>query len=79
MAWDSSRGTLILFGGGNDENIDYDNTWAWDGTNWNLLSPLQSPPSRSHHVMVSVAGRPLLFGGVRNLFEYLDDTWAFAG
>jgi hypothetical protein len=29
--------------------------------------------------MASVAGRPLPFGGVRNLFEYLDDTWAFAG
>jgi hypothetical protein len=28
--------------------------------------------------MVSSGGRPLVFGGVRNLLEYLDDTWIFA-
>ena len=79
MAYDAALHALILFGGGNDENVDYADTWAWDGATWIELRPRGSPPSRSHHVMASAGGRPVMFGGVRNLFEYLDDTWVLVG
>jgi hypothetical protein len=79
MAFDRALGVPVLFGGGDDESVDYGDTWAWREGTWTRLRPVVSPEGRTHAVMVAGrAGQPFLFGGVRSLFDYLDDTWRLA-
>lgn len=74
MAFDSARGEAILFGG--DTSSD---TWAWNGTSWNLRSQL-GPSPRSEHAMAydSARGRVVLFGGMTSAGE-VGDTWEWDG
>jgi hypothetical protein len=41
MAYDSSRGQTVLFGGTDGENLN--DTWVWDGATWKNESPQTSP------------------------------------
>ncbi|MBI4712504.1 MAG: hypothetical protein HY762_04270 [Planctomycetes bacterium] len=61
-------------------------TWAWDGTNWTLLTPANEPGPRGDHAMVydSARQRIVLFGGSTYDFNigswvYLNDTWEWDG
>ena len=62
MAYDSSQGEVVLFGGigggGND-------TWLWDGSNWTEANPQTSPVGRSGGTMSydSAHDQVVLFGG----------------
>ena len=74
MAFDSATGQLILFSGENASN----DTWNWDGTNWNPLSPSTSPQSRGSASMAfdPASGQLILFGGLSNsTSDTLNDTW----
>ena len=77
MAYDATRGRVVLFGGldGNFRN----DTWEWDGSTWSELSPPGSPSPRYGHAMAynSVRGRVILFGG--NDGRDCDDTWEWDG
>jgi hypothetical protein len=75
MAYDSNLKRVILFGGGDDESIDYADTWTWNGERWALFDARRSPATRTHMAVAAVRGRPMIFGGVRLLAVYLDDTW----
>ena len=81
MAFDPVRGHVILFGGrAVPSGTVLADTWEWDGTTWQPLSPAVSPPPRVGHVMQFDAARRrvVLFGGLRgNLF--FDDTWEWDG
>lgn len=65
MAYDSARGRVVLFGGQGSSD-----TWEWDGNDWTLRSPNNSPPARSRHAMAYDSARQhvVLFG---------PDTWLY--
>jgi hypothetical protein len=79
LAYDSTRGQVILFGGtGADVTND---TWTWDGKNWTQRTPASNPSARlgaaivddpDHHVV-------LLFGGRSSNGDYKGDTWQWDG
>lgn len=40
----SATGQLILFGGGAQNAVYFNDTWTWNGSNWVQLHPATSPP-----------------------------------
>ncbi len=91
MAYDSTRGRVVLFGG-----FDYNrttgitqifaDTWEWDGDNWISRAPSASPHAREGHAMAydSARGRVVLFGGsfyddTSQQHQYFADTWEWDG
>lgn len=75
-AYDSRRGVTVLFGG------DYEKeTWEYDGSSWQLVHPIQSPPARYFHAMVydEARGVVILFGGSSVDNITLGDTWEYDG
>jgi len=76
MAYDSSAGKIILFGG-NSPAGPTSETWEWNGGDWVRLTPATTPPARYGHRMVydSVRQEIVMFGGYRN--GALSDTWVF--
>jgi hypothetical protein len=75
MAYDETRGRVVLFSGWNGTNWPND-TWEWDGTNWTQRFPTTSPSGRNDHAMAYDSGRSrvILFGG-----SLLTDTWEWDG
>ena len=82
MTYDSSRGTVVLFGGTGSTSFLGD-TWEYDGTTWTEVLPGLSPPLLSDSEMVFDSGRGIavLFGvwgpGTPPLvtWEYDGTTW----
>ncbi len=83
MAFDSSRGKTVLFGGyrymGSSTKFLQD-TWEWDGWTWNRLRTPSPPPGRADHAMAyeSRRGCVILFGG-REWSKFFGATWIFKG
>jgi hypothetical protein len=89
MAYDWSRQTVVLFGGGNA--IANAETWTWDGTTWKQQQPAVSPPAREGATMAydSNTQSLVLFGGVGTCCDtagrqfpgrtQLGDTWLWDG
>jgi hypothetical protein len=79
MAYDAPRGRSLLFGGAFTDGfsvVPFDDTWAWDGSDWVELFPAVSPSPRGRHLMAYDAAREriLLFGGA-DAVEFLGGTW----
>lgn len=77
MAFDSARGVIVLFGG----QYTLDDTWEWNGTNWNPRSVGLTPPARTWHAMAydEFRRRVVLFGGRSSGGTALQDTWEWDG
>lgn len=84
-AYDSVNDEIILFGGAPTINggTTTNETWSWDGSNWTLLTPTNSPTARWTHAMAYDANRKriVLFGGLATdqASSALDDTWEWDG
>lgn len=82
MAYDSSQGIMVLFGGDNTGYARLNDTWEYDGTDWHQLFPAQSPSGRVNIDQAldydSRRGKLILFGGLSSI-GYLNDTWEFNG
>jgi hypothetical protein len=80
MAYDSTHGQVVLFGGYAGNFNFLSDTWVWDGTNWTQKSPSASPSKRSDHAMAYDAGhgQVVLFGG-QNSIALFGDTWVWDG
>ena len=83
MAYDPTRGELVLFGGyvfDGNEYVRDDATWVSDGLTWTLRTPEKSPPKRSLHHMAfdSARGKIVLHGGWGEDGK-LYDTWLWDG
>jgi hypothetical protein len=81
MAYDEAHGQIVLFGGIDDETYTYSNeTWVWNGSNWQQMQPKVSPPARFGHAMAydAVSKKVVLFGGYGNYAE-MNDTWLWDG
>lgn len=79
MAFDSSRGVWVLFGGDGAGGLLGD-TWEHDGIAWSAISPATSPTARDGHSMVfdPVRGVVVLFGGT-DAGGLSDETWEYNG
>jgi hypothetical protein len=81
MSWDGNRNGVLLFGGnsGGPQN----DTWLWDGADWNLLPAAAPPPARhgAHMVWDSVQKHVVLFGGQTGTTPntVYGDTWIWDG
>jgi len=70
LAYDPASKKVLYFGGLNqlDYNALYDHvgndTWAWDGAEWEQLSPQSSPSARNSHSLVGIKDGVLLVGGL---------------
>lgn len=86
MAYDGTRGRVILFGGADASQVCAD-TWEWNGRKWVRVS-LDGPGPRTFPAMTydSLRRKVVLFGGNRVLFgsspeenKFLNDTWEWDG
>lgn len=86
MAYDSARKKVVLFGGYGTNpanpttNINFNDTWEYDGSNWTKITTAATPDARSYHSMVydTVKGKVLLYGGknVNNkVWQYDGTNW----
>ena len=78
MAYDSKRERIVLFGG-SAGNVNFNDTWEWDGDNWTQVAD-NGPSARGGHAMAydSSRGRVILFGGDDGQNSF-GDTWAWDG
>jgi uncharacterized protein (TIGR03437 family) len=86
MAYDSANDRVVLFGGSPEDltvgfDTLYNDTWLWDGTNWNWVGLIPSPSGRAGVAMAydSAHGQTVLFGGNNQTNEELNDTWLWNG
>jgi hypothetical protein len=85
MAYDASRGQVILFGGADAAGNAMNDTWEWDGADWTRRTPVDSPSRRLYHAMAYDASRGeiVLFGGIATdngiLYSVVGDTWVWNG
>jgi N-acetylneuraminic acid mutarotase len=80
MAFDSTDGWVILFGGW-DDNANFNDTWAYDPVfnTWTDMNPFGGAPSpRDSHAMAydPSTDRVILFGGYDGQTRFAD-TWAY--
>jgi len=61
-------------------HVELNDTWIWDGSNWQQQYPINSPSLRTGHQMIYDRARQvvLLFGGTVQGAIY-DDTWIWDG
>src|SRR5262245_53368521 len=82
LAYDSLRHVTLMFGGftRGPDGEGLNDTWQWDGDNWQQLFPDTSPSPRHFHAMAydSIRGRTVLFGGFSGMM-YNNDTWEWDG
>ncbi len=80
LAYSAFVQRLILFGGyiGQDPGFYFNDSWTFDGSEWQLLTGLKINPScRAFHEFVSVdqAGALILFGGQNSSYSDNAETW----
>ena len=85
LAFDAARGEVVLFGGDETDSLDMqgpylNDTWVWNGTDWDLKDPQDAPPARFRHAMTYDANRQkiVLFGG-NDADGPVNDTWEWDG
>lgn len=81
MIFDEISGQVILFGGMASPSRDvFNETWAWNGSNWKQLSPAASPSPRQAAGIAfdEVKHQVVLFGG-DNGSDNFNDTWIWDG
>lgn len=81
-AYDATRQQVVFFGG-SDGGVPFDDTWEWDGSTLDPVSPLVSsevrPVARSAHGMIHVPGQGVaVFGGL-SAQGRLNDLWLWDG
>jgi hypothetical protein len=80
MVYDGTLGEMILTGGSSANGTStYNDTWAWNGSNWTQLAPGTSAPSRFGSTMAydPAIGSTVLFGGVDHLYNTYSNTWTY--
>ncbi|WP_458120688.1 S-layer homology domain-containing protein [Paenibacillus sp. Z6-24] len=81
MAYDPTTGNVLMFGGYVGGSVNQLNdTWMWNGTNWQQLSPATVPGRRSGGGMAydPISQRIIMFGG-DSPTGVIGDTWAWTG
>lgn len=83
MAFDPTRGRVVMFGGSDDSQQVLGDTWEWDGQEWSRILASGSPPSsRYGHTMAFDPSleEVVLFGGMTSgATSAQTDTWTWDG
>ncbi|MCA8952372.1 MAG: hypothetical protein KDE27_22875 [Planctomycetes bacterium] len=78
LAYDSQTSSVaVLFGGRTDSGLSNE-TWRFDGTDWQQVTTTLSPPAREGHQLLPYGHDWLLFGGNDDT-QVFDDAWLFDG
>jgi hypothetical protein len=85
MAYDSTTGQTVLFGGqtdpaGSSPSHLLSDTWTWNGSRWSKPKPKTSPPARASATLGDGPNlaAAVLFGGT-GASGQLADTWLWSG
>ena len=81
ITYDSKRGLVLLFGGGNHERV-FNDLWSWDGKTWRKLAESGPEPRIMGYIAYDKRrDRVVLFGGRRASPDNTDlaDTWEWDG
>lgn len=83
IAYDSTRGRMVVFGGEGPQGAAVDDTWEFDGASWQRMTPAASPSPRAGASMAydAVRKKMVLFsGGVpTSTTPPSSDTWEYDG
>lgn len=77
--YDPHRTVVVMFGGEHLSRI-FDETWEFDGSEWQKIFPRHKPPARFWHGMTYDSDRQVvvLYGGFDDR-RTLNDTWEYDG
>lgn len=83
MAFDGIRRQIIMYGGMTSlctQQSFTNETWAWDGTNWQQKFPALSPSIRVKAALAydEARGKVVLFGGAKGSTVF-NETWTWDG
>lgn len=81
LAYDRTRGRIVLHGGERGAEPALTDTWEWDGAQWTKVAEI-GPPPRSGANMAYDEGRKRMVvfgGGSPGSSPALDDTWEWDG
>lgn len=81
MTYAPSVSGLLLFGGTGNPAPNNE-TWSYDGNDWNLLTPANSPAGRQEMEMVfdTIRGVAVMYGGINAFVPgSTGETWEFDG
>jgi hypothetical protein len=79
MAFDIGHARTLLFGGSFDDHFDLfsNETWAWDGSSWTLVSMVGPTPREGCAISYDASlGRTVLMGGKRTN-GITGETWEY--
>ncbi|MCX7019250.1 MAG: kelch repeat-containing protein [Candidatus Sumerlaeota bacterium] len=84
MAYDAGRDRIVLFGGYDHLGMSYDyldDTWEWNGVDWDERTPVTVPAARSLCAMAYdlTHNRIVMFGGLESTDAPSDSTWLWDG
>jgi len=84
LAYDSGRRRMVAWLGRlkNSNVIEPSRTWEWDGLGWTLREPAHQPPTPLDSVWLTYDAarkKTVLFGGLWNAAQYLNQTWEWDG
>lgn len=83
LAYDFQRDRVVLFGGTASAffAVGLDDTWEFDGVQWQQVLPAHTPPGRFNHAMAYDLGSgcALVHGGRSLASSLLGDTWGWNG
>jgi hypothetical protein len=80
-AFDHNRQVVVMFGGEHNGPV-YNETWEFDGIDWQQVTTNQAPPARFWHGLAYDSERQVvvLFGGYDDQnFLSFNDTWEYNG
>ncbi len=82
LAFDDTRGKLVMFGGSNKGTFMND-TWEWDGVKWEMKSQVGPSPRNSPSMVYDSKRKTIiLFGGDTGSWNnktFFGDTWEWNG
>ena len=81
MAFDKSRGVIVLFGGWTGYGGELGDTWEWNGATWTQRFPATLPGKRLGHAMAYDSRRRVvvMFAGQPETGGMPNDTWEWDG
>lgn len=80
ISYDSSTGTVVLFGGEGRSGYTRNDTWSFQGGTWTNETTYRSPSDRIHTTMADDPpdSSMILFGGYTGAQGLNNDTWAWS-